>query len=617
MLRNAKLILLAGAFVGAAGLMMAADIPNNFLELDGNSVVDSIDDWNLLNGTGACTTPGVPTGCGGAAGSSLAHTFASGSASVAVFAGGGSKDPLDIPNWKWKTGGTPDKDAITNGYAAAYKAPSGHLILEFGADRFAVNGDANIGFWFFQQDVHPTGSGSGGGSPFSGAHSDGDIFVVSAFTQGGGVSTITVYSWDHSCAKGVQNPGIGQCAESNLKLRFKSDPNAANCVGQQEGCAIVNPAGINVSWPYLAKFGSNVTTIPQGGFYEGGVDVNALLGEGNLECFTSFLIETRTAQTASSVLKDFVSGSFNICGLSATKTCAGNGVVNSGGNSIHYLFNGTAVNTGIGGLSDVTVVDALPSGSNVVFKKGSSPATPLPTTVTTTSCPTGSPAGAVCANLGSVAAGATEYWSVEFDSTGLNVQNDAYVAGLAGSGTLGVCGTGGTVCSSHAQDSCSTAPTNSITISKSCAVPTGYPNATLPGTQLITQSGLAAVQVNFSGDINNTGQTSLSGITLTDNPSATITVAWPDPTKPGVIPAGESAKYSGSYLPTGVTAGDLGGAAGRYSFADEIKVTGATALLGDSPGHDATCTSTFGSNAQACGGATCNICPAGASCSGQ
>src|SRR5690349_1729902 len=28
---------------------------------------------------------------------------------------------------------------------------------------------------------------------------------------------------------------------------------------------------------------------------------------------------------------------------------------------------------------------------------------------------------------------------------------------------------------------------------------------------------------------------------------------------------------------------------GRYGFADEIKVTGATAALGASPGHDATC----------------------------
>jgi hypothetical protein len=137
----------------------------------------------------------------------------------------------------------------------------------------------------------------------------------------------------------------------------------------------------------------------------------------------------------------------------------------------------------------------------------------------------------------------------------------------------------------------------------------------LPGTQLVTQSGLAAVRVNFSGVITNTGQTPLTGVTLTDNPSATLTVDWPGTV--GAIPVGGTVKYSGNYLPSGVTAGDLGGTAGRYSFADAIKVTGATATLGTNPGHDATCLGTFNSDAQACGGASCNICPAGATCAGN
>jgi len=62
---------------------------------------------------------------------------------------------------------------------------------------------------------------------------------------------------------------------------------------------------------------------------------------------------------------------------------------------------------------------------------------------------------------------------------------------------------------------------------------------------------------------------------------------------------GECTTYSGNYkAERRVTAGDLGGAAGRYSFMDEIKVTGATAGLGSNPGHDATCITTFGSDAQ-------------------
>lgn len=610
-------VLLACGFVlGAAGLLMA-DVPDNFVELDGNSVMNGTactapntpsgckDDWNLLNGGGGSN----PTG---SAGGSLARSFISGAASIAVFTGGGSKDPIDIPSWKWKNGGTPDKDAITNGYAAAYQAPDGHLILEFGADRFAVNGDANIGLWFFQQDVHPVGSTGGG---FSGQHVNDDIFIVSAFTQGGGVSTITVYTWDDTCAKGVKNPGPGDCADQNLRLKFASIP-SSTCTGVEEGCAIVNPTGITVSWPYLAKFGNNSTTIPEGGFYEGGLDVTELLGTTNLPCFTSFLIETRSSQTPSAVLKDFVSGSFNICGLSATKNCLGNGVLIEGGTSIGYTFTGTVTNTGIGALSNVTIVDSLPSGAtNVAFFKGTPPADAT-TPVNTVTCPSGAPVGAVCANLGGLSAGQVVNWAVEFDSTSLNVQNNVFAA-AASSGNPGACTDAGTICSAPTNNTCSTSPSNSITISKSCGVPTGYPNAVLPGTQLVTSGGGAMVQVNFSGDINNTGQTPLTGITLTDDPSATITVSWPDPSKPGEIPAGGTAKYSGHYLPSGVTAGDLGGASGRYNFTDSIKVTGATATLGTSPGHDATCLGAFNSDAQACGGATCNICPAGATCAGN
>src|SRR5262249_9139080 len=173
--------------------------------------------------------------------------------------------------------------------------------------------------------------------------------------------------------------------------------------------------------------------------------VSQLLG-GNIQCFTSFLIETRSSQSTSAVLKDFVAGSFNICGLNATKTCAGNGVLNAGGTSIHYLFNGTAKNTGVGGLSHVTIVDTLPAGSsNIVFKAGSSPGSL--SAVVTGACPTGSPSGATCADLGSVAGGATKYWSVEFDSTALNVQNNAYATGSAGGGAPRACTDAATVCS--------------------------------------------------------------------------------------------------------------------------------------------------------------------------
>jgi len=621
MLRNAKLILLAGAFVATAGLMMAADIPNNFLELDGNSVVNTIDDWNLLNGTGACTSPGVPAGCGGAAGGSLARSFISGAASIEVFAGGGSKDPSDISQWKWKSGGTPDKDAITNGYAAAYQSANGHLMLEFGADRFAVNGDANIGFWFFQQDVHPTGAGTGGGSPFSGVHVNNDIFVVSAFTQGGGVSTITVYVWDGACGTShsginaiVNSPAPGDCAESNLRLKFASTP-SANCIGIAEGCAIVNSTGINVGWPYLAKFGVNSTTIPQGGFYEGGLDVSSLLG-GNIQCFTSFLIETRTSATASSVLKDFVAGTFNICSLAATKSCPNLGQPNASGTAIDYHYTGTVTNTGIGGLSDVILVETPPTGSTgLAIKKGG-------VTATTVACPTDAPTGSICADLGPLAAGAVANYTVDLSSTSTSPTNNAYAFGKI-SGSPVTCQDSGAVCSSGAQATCSASANNDINVSKSCGVPqdflaTGNPAVSIPGTVLVTSNSLAAVKVNFSGTITNNGQAQLSNVTISDSPAnATLSVVWPGTA--GVLAPGQSAKYTGSYLPSGVTLGDVGSVNGRYLFSDEVKITGATPAIGNPLAADASCVSTFSTGAQACASPVngCNICDGGHTCAGN
>ena len=64
----------------------------------------------------------------------------------------GSKDTLDFPQNGWDVNSVPDKDDITNAYAAVYDA-GGDPVLVFGLDRFANNGDASVGFWFFQQPI--------------------------------------------------------------------------------------------------------------------------------------------------------------------------------------------------------------------------------------------------------------------------------------------------------------------------------------------------------------------------------------------------------------------------------------------------------------------------------
>jgi hypothetical protein len=213
---------------------------------------------------------------------------------------------------------------------------------------------------------------------------------------------------------------------------------------------------------------------------------------------------------------------------------------------------------------------------------------------------------------------------VEFDVAATSAQNSATARGDSANTAPGSCTDAGTVCSPlpnpNGVATCSASPTNSITIGKACGVPqdfiaTGNPASAIPGTQLTNQSGLAAVVVNFSGTIDNTGQTALTGVTVTDNPSTTVTVNWPG--TPGTIQPGTTVTYTGSYSPSGSAILGDGTTTGRYQFKDLIKVTGATATLGSSPGHEATCMGTFNTDAQACSDATCGICPGGANCSGN
>ena len=105
------------------------------------------------------------------------------------FTGGGSKDENDIPSWAITTNSVPDKDELLDAYAAVYEK-DGDTWVYFGADRFDNDGDAQIGFWFFQGDV---GIANG---DFTGTHVDGDVLILSEYTNGGVVDLVCAYEWD-------------------------------------------------------------------------------------------------------------------------------------------------------------------------------------------------------------------------------------------------------------------------------------------------------------------------------------------------------------------------------------------------------------------------------------
>src|SRR2546425_3229593 len=155
-----RIVLVCGGVLGIVTLAQAIS-PGSVFELDGN-VFDTgengIDDWNTLNGD--CTVPG---GGSGSPGGSGARTCIASEDPPRIFTTGGSKDPLDISSWRWKPADTvPDKDTITHAFAASYNNTNtgGDKVLFAGGDRFATNGDANIGAWFFQNSVSTNTNGT-------------------------------------------------------------------------------------------------------------------------------------------------------------------------------------------------------------------------------------------------------------------------------------------------------------------------------------------------------------------------------------------------------------------------------------------------------------------------
>ncbi|HSR39743.1 MAG TPA: hypothetical protein VLL95_12590 [Phnomibacter sp.] len=179
----------------------------------------------------------------------------------------GSKDGDAISAWRWSNGQTNNKGDISN--AAAILIGTN---LYFSGDRAVNNGDAAIGFWFFKNEIAMTGTTSGG---FTGEHANGDLLIVSHFTQGGGQADIYVYVWNGS---GLTGPTTYSTAK-------------------------VNDAAENVP----AGFTYATAQYPIGDFFEGMVDLTTLKVS---PCFANFLLETRNSQSITASLQDLAFGSF-------------------------------------------------------------------------------------------------------------------------------------------------------------------------------------------------------------------------------------------------------------------------------------------------------------------
>ena len=314
-----------GGILGVLTLMLVAvsgvfAVHNQDFELDGNAADTAAglpDDWaNVFAGTdSALESVFVTDPLGGQ------------SAPDEIFHQGGSKDDLDIraggiPGatigpWRHTIGNVPDKDNIEHAFAAAYgcddfvnpdpgsdefedPGTDPDLCLYFGLDRFARNGDAQVGFWFFGTEHALNADGT-----FSNPHAFGDLLVLSDFTNGGVVSTIRVFRW----------VGIGGDTNGTLDNIFNGVACGAPPV--DPACALANTSNQPSPWPYTPKSGT-ADVFPPGSFFEGGLNLSAL--GLDIGCGAGFLAETRSSQSVDAQLKDFALGAFELCGLDVVKT---------------------------------------------------------------------------------------------------------------------------------------------------------------------------------------------------------------------------------------------------------------------------------------------------------
>ena len=220
----------------------------------------------------------------------------------------GSKDTLPItPGWQCNVDNNVlSKNDVMNAYAASYEDPgSGDEILYFALERNANTGTANVAFWFLQDDTVNCVS-PGGSTAFTGDHADGDLLVVSEFSNGGVVSTIQVYRWDGG-ANGSLNPDP-----------VASGVDCLTTTGTDTACGTVNRGTISTPWLTSNKQDGPDHSLRISEFFEGGLNLTASDLGGR--CFNVFMADTRSSTSLTATLFDFSRGQLGQCASTTTTT---------------------------------------------------------------------------------------------------------------------------------------------------------------------------------------------------------------------------------------------------------------------------------------------------------
>ena len=225
----------------------------------------------------------------------------------------GSKDTLNItPGWQCNfDNNVNSKIDIMNAYALAYINPANnHEILYFALERNANTGDGNVAFWFLQDNASCVSTGPS--QAWTGNHTDGDLLIVSAFTSGGGVSTIDVYRWNGGAGGSLGTTSVAHGADCKT-----TTGNDAVCATTNAGTVGIT-GSITTPWPTSNKQDGPGNTLRTAEFFEGGLDLTAKSLGG--KCFNVFVADTRSSQSLTATLFDFARGTLGECAVTVTTT---------------------------------------------------------------------------------------------------------------------------------------------------------------------------------------------------------------------------------------------------------------------------------------------------------
>jgi hypothetical protein len=238
----------------------------------------------------------------------------------------GSKDILAISGWQCnKDNNVNSKIDIMNAYAASYKASNGDRIIYFGLDKNKDNGNNNVGFWFLQGNADC--DATNGTATWSGSHTDGDVLVVSEFTNGGGVSGITAYQWAGGANGCIDSDGDANRCDG---LSFGQGGDCkATLSGGDNICATTNSGpteendAITTNWLTAdATLGVGKTVVPPD-FFEGGINITKIFQESGStapSCFNTFVGDTRSSQELTATLFDYARGQLGECAATIVTT---------------------------------------------------------------------------------------------------------------------------------------------------------------------------------------------------------------------------------------------------------------------------------------------------------